>query len=731
MKIHQEQIDIERVGVQTENSFTIKTSAAAFDILSAGLYTDPIAAIIRELSCNAYDSHVAANKVDTPFQIHLPNSLEPFLSIRDFGIGLSDDDVLHLYTTYFESTKTDSNDFIGARGLGSKSPFSYSKSYEVISRFDGVVRSYHMFINEHGIPDVVKMYTNPTSDENGLEVKIGIDPSDFSQVLNKTAATLKHFTVKPTIVGALHFEFDKLPTNTIDGDDWMAYDSSTSHYNTKFTVVQGNVQYKVNMNQMRDDLTNDELSFFNHMHMVGYFNIGDLDTAANREEIRYDPQTKKVLVKFIRRVLKEITSIVIDRCGNYDTYWEACAELDKLSSNIFGHKSALYSIIQAADITNPMLARYVDQQGLVQIPKMLKRHSIYTYQMNRSWTKKVYSRERTVKEFEPTSSTVILLNDVKSGGVARMIAYGKDHPEVSRFMLITSFDWIFSEADKIDTPNHADYPQVEYDEIVEAMGHPKVHSLSELCPRIKKEKVPRTFKAFSYSHMDWIGYHRRVVWKKFDVDIDSGGIFFVLKHGSSIFAIHDKKEKSIHWETDSTESNIKHLAKLVNHTLGEDKYNHHDVRGVSISTYNKIKNDPNWINAFEVIKDGLYQVADQITTIHRTNASIGCFGVINSIKNTDCRDELKKLLKTSTFKNVTAEAVADWNVIGFDAAYYSFCSKMHNQLNINTTNVDVKPYFTYNDFEKYSMFPILETLPTEGPDFSKVVDYITLMDEQK
>ena len=140
MKIHQEQIDIERVGVQTENSFTIKTSAAAFDILSAGLYTDPIAAIIRELSCNAYDSHVAANKVDTPFQIHLPNSLEPFLSIRDFGVGLSDDDVLHLYTTYFESTKTNSNDFIGARGLGSKSPFSYSKSYEVISRFDGIVR---------------------------------------------------------------------------------------------------------------------------------------------------------------------------------------------------------------------------------------------------------------------------------------------------------------------------------------------------------------------------------------------------------------------------------------------------------------------------------------------------------------------------------------------------------------------------------------------------------------
>ena len=63
--------------------FRIRNSAKAFKILSDGLYANKIRAIIRELSCNAVDSHVAAGKADVPFSVHLPNQLEPWFSIRD------------------------------------------------------------------------------------------------------------------------------------------------------------------------------------------------------------------------------------------------------------------------------------------------------------------------------------------------------------------------------------------------------------------------------------------------------------------------------------------------------------------------------------------------------------------------------------------------------------------------------------------------------------------------
>ena len=117
--------------------FRIRNSAKAFSILSSGLYANKIRAIIRELSCNAVDSHIAAGKAATPFDVHLPNSLEPHFSIRDYGTGLDHEQVKNIYTTYFESTKTDSNAYIGALGLGSKSPFSYTDNFTVTAVKNG------------------------------------------------------------------------------------------------------------------------------------------------------------------------------------------------------------------------------------------------------------------------------------------------------------------------------------------------------------------------------------------------------------------------------------------------------------------------------------------------------------------------------------------------------------------------------------------------------------------
>ena len=72
MKLSTSRQDVERSGVSDEKEFQIRTTAQAFDILSSGIYSDPIMAVIRELSCNAYDSHVEAGKADVPFEVHQP-----------------------------------------------------------------------------------------------------------------------------------------------------------------------------------------------------------------------------------------------------------------------------------------------------------------------------------------------------------------------------------------------------------------------------------------------------------------------------------------------------------------------------------------------------------------------------------------------------------------------------------------------------------------------------------
>ena len=130
----------------TPSKFKIKASAKAFKILS-GFYSEPILAIPRELGANAWDAHVKAKNTKQMFEVHAPNTLEPWFTIRDFGTGLSPEDIDQIYTTYFESTKTGENESDGCMGLGSKTPFNYTENFSVISYFEGVKYIYNCFIS--------------------------------------------------------------------------------------------------------------------------------------------------------------------------------------------------------------------------------------------------------------------------------------------------------------------------------------------------------------------------------------------------------------------------------------------------------------------------------------------------------------------------------------------------------------------------------------------------------
>ena len=132
MIISENKQDVTVNGSFKTSGFKIQASSKAFDILSSNIYQNKVRAVVREISCNAVDAHTAAGNPD-PIKVHLPTTLEPHFSVRDFGIGLSDEDVREIFTTYFCSTKTSSNDFVGALGLGSKSPFCLVDSFTVTS----------------------------------------------------------------------------------------------------------------------------------------------------------------------------------------------------------------------------------------------------------------------------------------------------------------------------------------------------------------------------------------------------------------------------------------------------------------------------------------------------------------------------------------------------------------------------------------------------------------------
>lgn len=185
----------------------IKASAKAFNILSSGLYANKISAIIRELSCNAVDSHVAAGNNETPFDVHLPNQLEPWFSIRDYGTGLTHEQVTQIYTTYFESTKTDSNEYIGALGLGSKSPFAYTDNFTITAIRNNKKGIYSAFINQAGVPSIAQMMTEDTTEPSGVEVKMSVNDNwDYSKFRDEARTVI--VKINPRDVVSIPTDYD-------------------------------------------------------------------------------------------------------------------------------------------------------------------------------------------------------------------------------------------------------------------------------------------------------------------------------------------------------------------------------------------------------------------------------------------------------------------------------------------------------------------------------------------
>lgn len=355
MKVQKKAIDITRTGVVETQAFTIKASGKAFQILSSGLYSDKILAIVRELSSNAYDAHVDAENQDTPFTVHLPNNLEPWFSIHDYGVGLSHKDVMTMYSTYFDSTKTDTNDATGMLGLGSKSPFSYTESFTVTSYFNGEQRTYLVDLGEEGVPQISLAAGFPidTDQHNGLEIQFAVKNGDFREFENKAHQVYKRYSPLPEVVGVPNFEIEPVKY-LFTGKNWRLIKTTQTGGYAKCYVIQGTVAYPVDLGAMRN-IDHDSYDVLFGLNLEMDFPIGELDVAANRETLSYDERTVANLVKRADIAKKEIGKEISAQFKGCKSLWEA----RKMWIEVFGGDS-MYSYSRESNI----LLRLIENIGL-------------------------------------------------------------------------------------------------------------------------------------------------------------------------------------------------------------------------------------------------------------------------------------------------------------------------------------------------------------------------------
>lgn len=348
MKLHNTHNNVDVGGATSTTAYSVEVGPQLFKIMSDKLYSNKIAAPIRELCTNAYDAQVAVG-INKPFKVKLPSVLDPVFYVRDYGKGLSPDEMVAVYTRYGKSTKTDTNTQTGCLGLGSKSPFAYSggDAYTICSYQNGVIRTYAAYINKEGTPTLSLMTEGSTTEDDGLQVIFPVRDADLDNFVNEAGCVLGVFDdVAYTVIGNARFKAAK-PSYMLNGciSDCIKYAllaNEWQHSSTASRVIMGNVAYPLVAEAIFADINSADRSPIRHLLNNGidlFVPIGSVEMVPSREALSFNEHTRSFLFKTLTAVHKDIINIVnttvLNKFDDVPSIFQARLQIAKFSNSIW------------------------------------------------------------------------------------------------------------------------------------------------------------------------------------------------------------------------------------------------------------------------------------------------------------------------------------------------------------------------------------------------------------
>lgn len=653
MKLAVETNEVVLSNVVTTGEFRIRNSAKAFSILSSGLYSNKIRAIIRELSCNAVDSHVAAGNENTPFVVHLPSVLEPWFSVQDFGTGLDDQQIINIYTTYFESTKTDSNAFIGALGLGSKSPFSYTENFTVTAIKNGTKRIYSAFINDSGVPSIAEMTTELTDEPNGVEVKFSVnDKSDYNSFRYEAGEVFKWFKNKPTITGST-IDIPEISYKEKDIVPGVSVLNNNGYHTSSFAIM-GNIAYPLDsIPEPEKHLGN--LSNLLKCGLVIEFGIGELDFAASREELSYIPHTLRGIKARLQDLNDNLMAHFAAKADAIAGEWEKAYFLYTESSNkLYSSAVAQY----AKDTKFPLYdstayhgrkmfekeVTELKKQGLSVVAFSAPARSSRNARIgvNNKWdsNKSAYVEYASIP-VDP--QVVFVLNDLKTGCEARS-RYHFNNNNSGKYVSVFCIS---------HTSDDLTVRQAAYDALLKELHNPpvvvKASSLTKREP-VKREKLSssgimymtlKERKGYYYNYST-----TETTWKPLEGEIDDNATYYyVCLNNYEPETIAGTKFNAVGLYNLMARCGIADISKIV-------------IHGVRKNRIKDIKDLPNWIWIEDKIKEEVLKIPDEqvISMVSERmidNHSISAYTNSSVAKSVGASSDYSKFAKKYTKKKTT------------------------------------------------------------------------------
>lgn len=553
--------------VEETKNFCIAATPHAYKILSDGLYSNKIKAVIRELSTNAYDAHVFSGKPNLPFDVVLPNSFNPIFSIRDYGPGMSSNDIMNLYTTYFKSGsyKIKSNDYVGCLGLGSKSPFAYTRSFSVTSFYQGKKTDYALYIGGDGIPTITNMgETDCEEDETGLMIIIPVNSADHYKFINEAKNVYRYFKVQPNVTGSTSYTTQKVEY-VHEGEAWKI----RVRDGNGICAVMGNICYPIEIDNI-PGLSSKQKEVLGNNDIDLLVDIGKVSITPSREHLQYDNLTIDFLKEKYNQIVNEVQTQVETELQACKSLWQARLKTHELINKKFGHFNKIINFGNLSWNNINLVNNYCYPPSDISVTKFFKNDGIRYRNRRRRYCNNNYEI-KVCKENTQTISfhykAILVENDIELGGITRCMELAQQDKIVYMFNKVNE--------------QLLEALGCEANEIIKVSSIPK----PERKPRSTSHVYGSKSKVFEYRPNGGSADYSH--WKEVEIELQNGGIYVILDR---YLPVNVEGKRFDNW--DLFDEYRKTLNKL-GFTL--------PIYGIRATITPKIIKNPKWISLWEYI----------------------------------------------------------------------------------------------------------------------------------
>ncbi len=347
MKLDAKSVGVESRGVKNTMKFGIGDASVVIDILRNRLYAHPIQALVQEYLSNARDAHREINS-SRSIVITIPTELSPVFKVRDFGPGVSPDRYENVFILYGSSTKRDNNIQTGGFGIGAKSAWSYTDSFNVTTFVDGTKRDYinHVGNTNEGEADLIS--ESETDELNGTEIQISVDYNDIYKFRDAIFRATYFWQDQCQFFG---IDKDSLPEKigVIVGEDVEIVPKN--HINKLLGINSYSKYLIVSLDGIPYAVKDASETINNVMNMldpeytaVVHLGVGDIGVAASRDSINYDDETNDTLELAMHHTLSVFNRYIdnkVSSIGSISGFFDAYKTLEPMFADNYLCKSSL------------------------------------------------------------------------------------------------------------------------------------------------------------------------------------------------------------------------------------------------------------------------------------------------------------------------------------------------------------------------------------------------------